>query len=299
MDIEILRTFLELSRTRHFGQAAKNLYVSQSAVSARIKLLEERIGAPLFARTRNDIHLTPVGQKLLRHAEGIVTSWNRARQEVTLPDELRDVLVVGGMPSLWDINLQNWLQWTCKRFPHVAITVEADSHGALIRKLRDGTLDLGFVFDSLQNSELEVVEVARISLVLVSTTAGSSVEQAMREGYMLVDWGTSFASAHAQLFPEAPSPRLRFGMGRLTLAYLLSEGGSAYMAEPMVEDFLASGRVHRVAGAPVIERHAYAARRLDHEKAPLLDETLSYFCEIPDRLSLTRYASRWPSSSSR
>jgi DNA-binding transcriptional LysR family regulator len=277
MDIETLRTFLEVNRTRHFGQAAKNLYVSQSAVSARIKLLEERIGAPLFTRTRNDIHLTPVGQKLVRYADNIVNSWNRARQDVTLQDELREAIVVGGMPSLWDITLQNWLQWTCIRFPHVGVTVEADSQSTLIRKLRDGTLDLGFVFDSVQSSDLEITEVARIPLVLVSTTADSTVEQALRDGYMLVDWGTSFAIAHAQHFPAAPSPRLRFGLGRLALAYLLSQGGSVYMAEPMVEDYLATGRVHRVAGAPAIERRAYAARRIDHDKASLIDDTLSYF----------------------
>ena len=41
MDIDLLRTFLEVYRTRHFGRTAENLYLTQSAVSARIRLLEE------------------------------------------------------------------------------------------------------------------------------------------------------------------------------------------------------------------------------------------------------------------
>ena len=55
MDIQLLRTFLELDRTRHFGKAAEILSVTQSAVSARIRLLEETLGVPLFIRRRNEI----------------------------------------------------------------------------------------------------------------------------------------------------------------------------------------------------------------------------------------------------
>ena len=59
MDTELLKTFLEVNRTRHFGKAAENLYLTQSAVSARIKLLEDLLGTPLFSRARNNVQLTP------------------------------------------------------------------------------------------------------------------------------------------------------------------------------------------------------------------------------------------------
>ena len=50
MDTQLLRTFLEVARTRHFGRAAAALYLTQSAVSARIRQLEEAVGAPLLER---------------------------------------------------------------------------------------------------------------------------------------------------------------------------------------------------------------------------------------------------------
>ena len=65
IDIVLLRTFLELNRTRHFGKAAENLYITQSTMSARIRQLEDILGAVLFIRQRNNIHLTPAGQKLI------------------------------------------------------------------------------------------------------------------------------------------------------------------------------------------------------------------------------------------
>ncbi len=49
MDTELLKTFLEVSRTRHFGRAAEALYLTQSAVSFRIRQLENQLGVNLYA----------------------------------------------------------------------------------------------------------------------------------------------------------------------------------------------------------------------------------------------------------
>lgn len=48
MDTELLKTFLEVSRTRHFGRAAEALYLTQSAVSFRIRQLENQLGVNLL-----------------------------------------------------------------------------------------------------------------------------------------------------------------------------------------------------------------------------------------------------------
>ena len=81
MDTELLKTFLEVSRTRHFGRAAESLYLTQSAVSFRIRQLENQLGANLFTRHRNNIRLTPAGERLLPYAESLMNtgSWRRRR----------------------------------------------------------------------------------------------------------------------------------------------------------------------------------------------------------------------------
>ncbi|HEY5717214.1 MAG TPA: LysR family transcriptional regulator, partial [Motiliproteus sp.] len=48
VDTALLRTFLEVQKTRHFGRAAEQLYLTQSAVSFRIRQLEELLGVKLF-----------------------------------------------------------------------------------------------------------------------------------------------------------------------------------------------------------------------------------------------------------
>ena len=71
MDIELLRTFIEVRKTRHFGKAAENLYLTQAAVSARIRQLEQLLGVKLFIRSRNNIQLTSEGERLVSHAQTV------------------------------------------------------------------------------------------------------------------------------------------------------------------------------------------------------------------------------------
>lgn len=85
MDTELLKTFLEVSRTRHFGRAAEALYLTQSAVSFRIRQLENQLGVNLFTRHRNNIRLTTAGEKLLPYAETLMNTWQAARKEVRIP----------------------------------------------------------------------------------------------------------------------------------------------------------------------------------------------------------------------
>ena len=135
MDIDLLKTFVEVYRTRHFGRAGENLFITQSAASARIRLLEERLGVRLFTRVRNNIQLTPAGQRLLPYAESMLTTWARASQEVNLEEDSRMSLTVSASPSLWDIMLQEWLQAVYKELPELALNVEAHPPDTVRRKL--------------------------------------------------------------------------------------------------------------------------------------------------------------------
>ncbi len=80
MDTELLKTFLEVHKTRHFGKAAENLYLTQSAVSFRIRQLEQSLGVALFTRFRNNIQLTSAGELLLPHARSVIQAMAAAKQ---------------------------------------------------------------------------------------------------------------------------------------------------------------------------------------------------------------------------
>jgi DNA-binding transcriptional LysR family regulator len=277
MDTDLLKTFLEVHRTRHFGRAAENLYLSQSAVSARIRLLEEELRVALFTRRRNNIQLTAAGQRLLRYAENITTSWNRARLDLAVGEADLEILVVGAVPSLWDIALQEWVHWVYRAHTDIGLTTESHGVEMLLRRLQEGNTDLGFLFDAPQVADLLVVETLLVHLVMVATEPGLTAARAVSDRYVLVDWGTSFAIAHARHFPDMPTPRMRVGQGHMARMMLLECGGAAYLAEPTITEYLHTGRLHRVGDAPVIDRTAYAVYPARSERRETIERTLAYF----------------------
>ena len=82
MKIELLTTFLEVSRTLHFRIASENLFITQSAVSARIKLLESDLGVLLFDRSQKHLKLTAEGNRLIKHANELIFMWQKTKQDV-------------------------------------------------------------------------------------------------------------------------------------------------------------------------------------------------------------------------
>jgi DNA-binding transcriptional LysR family regulator len=266
MDISILKTFLEVARTRHFGKAAEALFITQSAVSARIKLLESSLGVELFIRRRNDIQLTPAGMRLVRYAETIVTGWARARNAIALGEEGGESIAVGSPCDLWAILLRNWVAILRKQLPSLVLQIELQPSDILINRLINGLLDLAILFDPPQISDLVIRQVVDISLVLISSHKGCSVEEAMMQDYYMVDWGNVFTLQHAEYFPDITPPAARLASGTLGLYMMLDAGGSAYLARQMIEEELEQERLFLVEQAPVIERTAFAVYRPGEEQ---------------------------------
>ena len=70
MDInyELYKVFYHVATTLSFSEASKQLFISQSAVSQSIKVLEKKLSQPLFIRSTKKVQLTPEGEILLKHA---------------------------------------------------------------------------------------------------------------------------------------------------------------------------------------------------------------------------------------
>jgi DNA-binding transcriptional LysR family regulator len=277
LDIDLLKTFIEVHRARHFGRAARQLFLTQSAVSARIRLLEDRLGIQLFNRKRNDIQLTPAGARLLKYAENMVITWERARQEVCLEPQFNESLAVGALVDLWDILVQDWLHRVHATLASVALRAEAYTTEVLIRKVLDGVLDLAFVFEPPALPDLVVRETARVELVMVSTRPGQRVEQALQDDYVMVDWGVAFEMSHARHFPDAPAPALHMGLGNQALRFLLARGGAAYLASSSVQARTGKNRLWPVEGAPVIERSVHVLYRAGSSRESLIEQILALF----------------------
>lgn len=274
MDIELLKTFLEVNKTRHFGKASENLYLTQAAVSARIKLLEENLGVILFIRARNNIQLTTEGERLVPHAETMLLAWSRARQEVALKKEQSHQLSLGTTTGLWQHVLQNKLGSITQQFPELALRADALSEAELTRFLQEGTVDIGLLYEPLSLAELSVKPIGKLKLVLASTDPTISAKDALKQHYIYVDWGTAFEIFHARKHSDAAAPALHTNMASIAETYLRQCGGSAYLPASSLPRLVDAG-ISAVKHAPSFSKDVYALYKSDFKHPQLLQSLLS------------------------
>lgn len=290
MDVELLRTFIEVHQTRHFGKAAENLYLTQSAVSARIRQLEGELGVRLFMRDRNNIQLTAAGQKLLPYAESMLASWNRARLDLAIGDHAGEHIAFGGVPNLWEIFIQEWLPLIRQKHPDTAVSADCLSTETLVRRVIERAHDFGFVYEPPRLPELVVLPVFRFKLLLVSGSPGATLKQITSDRYIYVDWGRGFANNHSRLLSELPSPTLRVAMSSSACTILEDISGFAYLAEPAIRQLLQKKKLFPVQDAPIIEQEVFALYRQDTDRRELimaLLDTMKYLSGLNIQAGVT------------
>ncbi|MEZ5559346.1 MAG: LysR family transcriptional regulator [Pseudomonadales bacterium] len=264
MDAELIRTFLEVNRTRHFAQAAERLFVTPAAVSARVRVLEQQIGAPLFVRQRKNIRLTSAGLRFLPHAESMLRSWNRALLSAGVTDGDRELVALGSLPSLWDALCESWLPALYRDVPAVLVQMEFLDSATVLQRVREQSLDFGLVYEPPRVEDLLAQSLASIELMLVSSQQGLDYDAPLPD-YVHVDWGTPFNPTQPFPFPSPPRAVLRVDSAGVALRFLLEYGGTAYAPRRSVVTALERGELFVVPGAPRIRREVFL---VSSEQAP-------------------------------
>ena len=169
MDIELARTFLEIVTTGSFIRAAERLNVGQTTVSARIKLLEQQLGRPLFVRNKSGASLTPAGEQFLRYAPSFVQLWQRARLQVAVPPGHRAALTIGSEVTLWQPLLLDWVFWMRGSLRDIALRVHVDVPQDLINLVAGGIVDAAIMYAPQHRPGLKIDRLMEEKLVLVTS----------------------------------------------------------------------------------------------------------------------------------
>lgn len=254
MDTEWARTFLTVVATGSFVRAAERLHVTQSTVSARVRVLEEQLGTRLFVRNKSGATLTPAGRQFHKHATTLVRTVDLAHQDAGIAQGFRAVLTVGGRFALWVELLLKWMVDMRERAPDVSLRAEIDVEAGLMSRLVDRSMDIGVMYTPESRPGLTVEFLLEEQLVMVSTEVQRSNSG---EDYVYVDWGPEFHVKHSMSFPEFGTPALVVGIAWLGLQHILINGGSGHFPMRLVKPHIESGHLHQVADAPVFALPAY------------------------------------------
>lgn len=141
--IKQLRYFVALCEEEHFGRAAEQCFVSQSAFSNAIRELETTLQSPLVDRTNRNVTITAKGQDVatqarlvLRDVESLVDIAQGDR--APLAGELR----LGVIPTIAPFILPTLLPKLRKQYPELELLLIEDQTNRIHQRLMDGELDL-------------------------------------------------------------------------------------------------------------------------------------------------------------
>jgi DNA-binding transcriptional LysR family regulator len=254
MDIELARTFLAVVDTGSFQNAADRLNVTQTAVSARIRSLEDELGRRVFVRNKAGARLTVPGKRFLRHANALVQIWESARRQIALPSGRDHLISIGGELSLWNPLFADWLIWMRHTKPQVALHAEVDTSTRLMERVQNGSLDAAVLYSPEHHPNLVTELLDEEKLVMVTTDPAGRYDP---ETYIHVDWGAEFTANEQSAFPDLAGPTIAISLGPLALNYLLTAGGSGYFRLGAVRDALKQGLLHRVPDVPEFSHSIY------------------------------------------
>lgn len=144
MDIRQLQYFIGIAETGHFTEASKMMFVTQSAVSQQIKMLEEELGAQLFVRQAHGVQLTESGMELLPLAKKVLRDVAECRDRIAdLKGLMCGTLNIGLTFSLEPYIRETMLTFM-SRFPKVKVNAYYKSLTDLLRMLKDNEIDIMF-----------------------------------------------------------------------------------------------------------------------------------------------------------
>ncbi|MCZ4316719.1 LysR family transcriptional regulator [Comamonadaceae bacterium G21597-S1] len=142
MNLQQLETFNWIAKLRSFGLAARRLHTTQSTVSMRIAELEKEVGAPLLDRSRRSVKLTPKGRELMPYAEDVVRLLTDIRHFIVGAGTISGTIRIGVSELVGLTWLASLVEAIASRLPHVDVELQVGLSGSMLKRLRDGDLDL-------------------------------------------------------------------------------------------------------------------------------------------------------------
>ena len=164
------KIFYEAAKAGNISKAAKELYISQPAISKAISKLEDSLGLSLFTRSSRGVQLTSEGEILFEHTREAFDALDRGEQELKRIQEF-DIghLRIGVSNTLCKYILLPYLKTFIDQYPHMKVTIESQATAQTLARLEQQKIDLGLVAEPSVRRDLAFIPVMDIQDTFVTT----------------------------------------------------------------------------------------------------------------------------------
>lgn len=164
------KIFFEVAKAGNISKAAKELYISQPAISKSISKLENSLEVGLFTRNSRGVQLTEEGKLLFNHMKAAFEAIDRGEQELKrIKDFHIGNLRIGVSNTLCKYVLLPYLKAFIEKYPHIKITIKSQSTSHTVQMLEQQTIDLGLIAQPSNRRPLSFIPVMEIQDVFVAT----------------------------------------------------------------------------------------------------------------------------------
>ncbi len=140
------KIFYAVANAGNISKAAKELYISQPAISKSIQKLEENLGTRLFSRSSRGVTLTPEGELLYSHVKDAFETLNLGEEKLRRSIELGiGHLTIGVSSTLCKYLLLPYLKDFIKQYPYINISIDCRSTNQTLKLLDEDKIDIGLV----------------------------------------------------------------------------------------------------------------------------------------------------------
>jgi DNA-binding transcriptional LysR family regulator len=286
MDLQLLETLQAVARHGSFSRAARELRLTQPAVSMQVRRLEQALGLPLLERVGKRAFPTKAGEVLLAHA-------GRARRELEagleVVQQLRGVVAgrirLGTSASFSIYLLPPALRRFRSRYPKTELTVVTGNAPEIARGVVQNDLDVGIVSLPVRERELAVTAFHRHELVAIAPPdrrwrRGQRVRAAelAREPLILFEQGATLRRVIDEWFQRAGvAPTLPMELNNTEAIKKLVESGLGLSVTSWfsVEDEVRARKLAAARLEPPLHRDIGVILRKDKPKTPVLEAFLA------------------------
>ena len=169
LTVKNLRTFFWLARLESFHAVARQLNVTQPAITSRIATLEDELGVRLFSRGQQSVTLTPEGKDALRLCESVLDAVDRMAERFSGAVERLGVVRIGVVDTV----ARTWLPLVLNRmqveYPKIELEITNESTTTLHALLRSGALSMSITIAPCDDADVTNTEIGRYAIEWVSS----------------------------------------------------------------------------------------------------------------------------------
>ena len=275
LDLRLLRSFLAVAQCGKVSTAAKQLHLSQPAVTAHLRRLEEIVGRPLVSRSTRGVKLTTHGHALRTFSTEIQNALSRMEASFQTEHELSGKLRFGASLTIASHVIPSFLGEFSRLYPRVEIELRVDNTEVVLESVREGFYPFGLVEGSPRAAGLRLEQFVEDEVILVAGTnprfgkyqqLAASVAAAQDLYRLPLIWRESGSGTRAVV--EGAMRKLGVQARRLAYQYVMADieaiktatihcMGLAFLSRWSVKNELALGQLRVVGISDLVVRRGF------------------------------------------